>query len=96
MLVYWMMLLLSIQVVMVTVLGVLCVNTTFNTATVAYYTGTTPGSTACFVCDKSSEYELNTAINERVCQRDGTWSRSPTICSMYDIYVMGILRKYNS
>ena len=26
-------------------------NTRLNTATVAYYTGTTPGSTACFVCD---------------------------------------------
>ena len=73
------------------------VNTTLNTATVAYYTGTTPGSRACFVCDESSEYELNTAINERVCQRDGTWSRSPTICSTYDIYVCyGVLRKHNS
>ena len=57
-------------------------NTTLNTATVAYYTGTTPGSTACFVCDESSGYELNTDINERVCQSDGTWSRSPTICGM--------------
>ena len=58
------------------------VNTTLNTATVTYYTGTTPGSTACFVCDKSSRYELITNINERVCQSDGTWSRSPTICGM--------------
>ena len=58
------------------------VNTTLNTATVAHYTGTTPGSRACFVCDKSSRYELITNINERVCQSDGTWSRSPTICGM--------------
>ena len=68
MLVYWMMLLLSIQVVMVTVLGVLCVKTTFNTATVAYYTGTTPGSRACFVCDEDSGYELNKVTAERNCQ----------------------------
>jgi len=58
------------------------VNTTLNTATVAYYNGTTPGSTACFVCDESSGYELITNINERVCQSDGTWSRSPTVCGM--------------
>ena len=57
-------------------------NTTLNIATVAYYNGTTRGSRACFVCDASSGYELNTNINERVCQSDGTWSRSPTICSM--------------
>ena len=50
-----------------------------NTATVAYYTGAIPGSTACFVCDRSSEYQLN-ATNERVCLRDGTWSGSPIVC----------------
>ena len=57
-------------------------NTTLNTATVAYYNGTTPGSTACFVCDKSSGYELNAAINERICQRDATWSGISTMCGM--------------
>ena len=50
-------------------------NTTLNTATVAYYNGTTPGSTACFVCDDGLE------LNERrVCQRDATWSGSPFVC----------------
>ena len=53
-------------------------NTTLNTATVAYYTGTTAGSTACFVCDVG--YELNTTTNERVCQRNGLWSEKPIIC----------------
>ena len=57
-------------------------DTTLNTATVAYYNGTTPGSTACFVCDRSSEYELNSTITERVCQNDGLWSSSPIICGM--------------
>ena len=53
-----------------------------NTATVAYYTGRTPGSTACFVCDRSNEYAPNiTAV--RVCQRNGTWSGSPIICGMF-------------
>ena len=52
-----------------------------NTATVAYYIGTTPGSTACFVCDKSSEYAPNTTTN-RTCQTNGTWSGSPIICGM--------------
>ena len=56
-------------------------NTTFNTATVAYYTGTTPGSTACFVCGRNSGYELLT--NERVCQSNSTWSGSPIICGMF-------------
>ena len=55
-------------------------NTTLNTATVAYYTGTTPGSIACFVCDEESGYALNTTNSMRVCQSDGTWSRSPTTC----------------
>ena len=60
------------------------VNTTLNTATVVYYSGTTPGSRACFVCDKSSWYELNATITaERVCQSNATWSGSPTVCGMY-------------
>ena len=73
-------------------------DTTLNTATVAYYTGTTTGSRACFVCDESNGYELtinvgdvcnegsecepNTTINERVCQSDATWSGSPITCGM--------------
>ena len=48
--------------------SVALVNTTFNTATVAYYTGTTPGSRACFVCDEDSGYELNKVTAERNCQ----------------------------
>ena len=51
-----------------------------NTATVAYYNGTTTGSRACFVCDESSGHALNTTTNERVCLSDGTWSGSPIIC----------------
>ena len=39
--------------------SVALVNTTLDTATMAYYTDTTPNSRACFVCDESSEYELN-------------------------------------
>ena len=74
------------------------VNTTLKIATVAYYTGTTTGSRACFVCNNHSGYELttdvgnvcddgnecepNTTINERVCQSDATWSGSPIICGM--------------
>ena len=61
--------------------SVALVNTTL-TATVAYYSGTTSGSTACFVCDESSGYEPNTTITERVCQNDATWSGSPIICGM--------------
>ena len=53
-------------------------NTILNTATVAYYTGTTPGSTACFVCDVDSGY--NTTTHERVCQSNARWSGSPIIC----------------
>ena len=54
-----------------------------NTATVAYYNGATPGSTACFVYDRSSGYELNaTTTAERVCQSDGLWSGSPIVCGM--------------
>ena len=58
------------------------VNTTLNTATVAYYSGTTPGSRACFVCDEDSGYELNKVTAERNCQTDGTWSGSPITCGM--------------
>ena len=56
------------------------VDTRLNIATVAYYSGTTPGSRVCFICDKSNGYVLNTTFSERYCQSDGTWSRSPTIC----------------
>ena len=58
-------------------------NTALNIATVAYYNGTTPGSRACFVCNG---HELNTTINERVCQSDATWSGSPVTCGMYSNY----------
>ena len=61
--------------------SVVLMNTRQDTTTVAYYTGTTPGSRACFVCDKTSGYELNT--NERVCQSTLTWSGSPIICGTY-------------
>lgn len=55
----------------------------FNTFTVAYYDGTTAGSRACFVCDRSSGFVLNTStINVRVCQRDATWSGIPMMCGM--------------
>ena len=64
-------------------------NTTLNTATVAYYTGTTPNSTACFVCDESSGYKLNTTIStERMCQNDGRWSRTPVVCGMLQSFGM--------
>ena len=58
------------------------VNTILNTSTVAYYTGTTFNSRACFVCDEKSGYRSNTNFSERVCQSDETWSRSPIICGM--------------
>ena len=58
--------------------SVVLMNTTLNIATVAYYTGTTPGSTACFVCD--GEYQLT--ANERICQSNSTWSGSPITCGM--------------
>ena len=58
------------------------VNTTLSTATVAYYTGNMTGSMACFVCDESSGYTLNTSTKERVCQNNVTWSGSPTACGM--------------
>ena len=57
-------------------------NTARDTATVAYYTGTTPGSSACFVCDESSGYEPSASINERVCRSNGTWSGSAIMCGM--------------
>ena len=57
-------------------------NTTLNTATVAYYNGTTPGSRACYVCDEDNQYELNSTITVRVCQNNGLWSGSPIICGM--------------
>ena len=63
--------------------SVLLVNTTLNTATVAYYSGTTSGSTACFVCDESSGHALNTSTTtERVCRSNGTWSGSAIVCGM--------------
>ena len=67
-----------------------------NTSTVAYYTGVTPGSRACFVCDENSGYELNTTTNERICQSDATWSEGPITCGMCVIYAIpiDILSKY--
>ena len=58
-------------------------DTKLNTATVAYLTGTTPGSGACFVCDKDSGYGSNTTTIVRVCQNDGIWSGSPITCGMF-------------
>ena len=60
--------------------SVVLLNTTLNTAIVAYYTGTTAGSIACFVCNNG--YELSTTITERHCQRNGLWSGNPIICGM--------------
>ena len=60
--------------------NVVLANIKLNTATVAYYDGTTPGSRACFVCNNGSEYELNTTTNSRVCQRNAIWSGNPIIC----------------
>ena len=63
--------------------SVVLVNTTLSIATVAYYSGTTTGSRACFVCDESSRYELNTTTTaERVCQHNALWSGSPIVCGM--------------
>ena len=58
-----------------------------GTSIVAYYTGITPGSKACFVCDENSGYELNTTSNERICQSDATWSEDPITCGMCVIYL---------
>ena len=60
-------------------------DTRFNTATVAYYSGNTPGSSACFVCNNDSEYELNTTMSVRFCRSNGTWSKSAITCGMYVI-----------
>ena len=62
MLVFWIMLiLLSIHS---SVGSVVLVNITLNTATVAYYTGTTAVFRACFACDESSNYmnEIQTSL----------------------------------
>ena len=61
-----------------------------STSTVAYYTGITPGSRACFVCDENSGYELNTTTNERICQSDATWSEGPITCGMYITYLQQV------
>ena len=66
-------------------------DTTLNTATVAYYSGTTAGSAACFVCDESSGYAPNTTTNERVCRSNGTWSGSPIVCGMLLVCVCVLL-----
>ena len=64
--------------------SVVLMNTALNTATVAYYSGITPGSTACFVCEESSGYELSTTTTtERVCQSNTLWSGSPITCGMF-------------
>ena len=60
-----------------------------DTATVAYYTGTTAGSRVCFVCDKDNGYstsmnEQHPTTSERVCQTNGTWSGSPIICGTFN------------
>ena len=60
-----------------------------STSTVAYYTGITPGSRACFICDENSGYELNTTTNERICQSDATWSEGPITCGMSVTYIFG-------
>ena len=70
--------------------SVVLMNTTLNTATVAYYTGTTPGSIARFVCDEGSGYALNSTTNERVCQSDATWSGSSITCGMCYVYLIGL------
>ena len=41
-------------------------DTALNMVTVAYYTGITPGSRACFVCDENSGYEINTTTTENL------------------------------
>ena len=61
------------------------VNTTLNTATVAYYNGTTAGSRVCFVCSDGSGYQLNSTIAERLCQKNALWSGSAIICGMLQI-----------
>ena len=53
-------------------------DTTLNTATVAYYNGTTAGSRACFVCDNG--YEPSTNTSERFCKESGLWSGNSIVC----------------
>ena len=60
-------------------------DTEHSTVTVAYFSGITPGSSACFVCENASGYELNTTT-ERVCQRHGVWSGIPIVCGTYNLY----------
>ena len=54
----------------------------FNATTVAYYSGTTPGSKACYICYKGSKYVPNTTTAVRVCLSNATWSGSPIVCGM--------------
>ena len=58
--------------------SVVLMNTTLNTTTVAYYTGTTAGSTACFVCNDG--YELNATTSIRFCKGNGLWSGDSIVC----------------
>ena len=61
--------------------SVVLMDKTLDSTTVAYYTGVTPGSRACFVCSVSSGCEPNTAtVAERACLNDGAWSGSPITC----------------
>ena len=64
--------------------GVVLRDNQLSIATVAYYTGTTAGSRACFVCDESIGYAPNTTTTTavRVCQNNGMWSGTPIICGM--------------
>ena len=64
-------------------------DTRLKITTVAYYNGTTPGSKACFVCEENSGYKLSTTTNERVCEHDAAWSRSPIICGMLLLLTVG-------
>ena len=70
------------------------VDSTLNTATVAYHNGATPGLIACLVCDEYSGNEPNSAINERVCQSDVGWSNSTIICGR--LFVISNLHTYGS
>ena len=65
-----------------------------NASTVAYYTGITPGSMACFVCNEDGGYELNTTTNERICQSDATWSEGPITCGMCVIFSTNMMFNY--
>ena len=73
--------------------SIVLMNSTLNTATVAYYTGTTPGSTVCFVCN--DWYELNTTISARFCKGNGLWSGDSIACStLYNVVVMCIMGEF--